>query len=263
MDLTGKVALVTGGASGIGAAVCRLLASRGARVVVADLDGDLANEISAKIGGIAVSIDVRQAADSVEAVRVAETEFGRLDIVHLNAGIGLGMPLDALDLDAYRRLMSINVDGVVYGLTAALPALQRAGGGAVIATSSLSGIAPYPGDALYAASKHAVVGLVRSAAEPLARQRVTINALCPGFTETPLVAPMVDSFRAAGFPMLGPDDVAGVVEQIIDGGGTGQAWVVQAGRAAEPYRFRGVPGASGDHGAQAPPDEVRTGEVFR
>lgn len=232
-------------------------------MVVADVDVDKAAEVAAEVSGTAVRCDVRQADDSLAAVAAAEHRYGRLDIVHLNAGIGTGLTLDALDVDAYRRLMAINVDGVVYGLAAAIPALRRAGRGTVVVTSSLSGLAPFPGDALYAASKHAVVGLVRSAAEGLSADGIRISAVCPGFTDTPLVGPFVGSFRSAGFPMLTADDVAAVVERIVDGEGSGEAWLVQPGRTAEPYKFRGVPGATGPGGAQPPPEEVRTGGVLR
>jgi NAD(P)-dependent dehydrogenase (short-subunit alcohol dehydrogenase family) len=167
---------------------------------------------------------------------------------------------DDFDVDRYHRLIGVNLDGVVYGIHAALPALRRAGGGAIVATSSLSGLTPFPGDVLYAASKHAVVGLVRSLAEPLAADGITIAALCPGFTDTPLVAPFAGGLLDAGFPLLEAEDVAAAALAAIDGGGSGEAWVVQPGRAGEPYRFRGVPGP-GEH--QAPPDAVRTGDAVR
>ncbi len=262
-DLSGAVALVTGGASGIGAAVCRRLSARGASVVVADIDVTVAEELAAEISGLAVRCDVTRPDDSVAAVASAEQAFGRLDVVHLNAGIGAGLVLDPLDVEAYRRVMAVNVDGVVFGLSAAVPALRRSGGGVVVATSSLSGLAAFPADALYAASKHAVVGLVRSAAESLAGDGIRIAALCPGFTDTPLVGPFVDSFRAAGFPMLTADDVAAALELVVDSDSTGEAWLVQPGLEPQPYRFRGVPGASTGSGSGQPlPDEVRTGSAL-
>jgi NAD(P)-dependent dehydrogenase (short-subunit alcohol dehydrogenase family) len=261
-DLHGATALITGGASGIGAAFARAVAVRGARVVLADLDETAGAAVAAELGGRFVRTDVRRPADLSAAVSLAEEVYGRLDVVHLNAGLATGgMTLgEDFDSDRYRLLMGVNLDGVVYGVHAALPALRRAGGGAIVATASLSGLTPFPGDALYAASKHAVVGLVRSLAEPLAADGITIAALCPGFTDTPLVAPLAGAFREAGFPLLDADAVAAAAVAAIDGGGSGEAWVVQPGRAAEPYRFRGVPGP-GEH--QAPPEGVRTGGAVR
>jgi NAD(P)-dependent dehydrogenase (short-subunit alcohol dehydrogenase family) len=259
-DLHGATALITGGASGIGAAFARAVVGRGAHVVLADLDEVGGQALADELGGRFVHTDVRRPEDLVAAVAVAEEAYGRLDVVHLNAGLATGgMTLgDDFDVDRYRLLVDVNLSGVVYGVHAALPALKRAGGGSIVATASLSGLTPFPGDVLYTASKHAVVGLVRSLAEPLAADGITISALCPGFTDTPLVAPFAGAFRAAGFPLLDADDVAAAALAAIDGGASGEAWVVQPGRAAEPYRFRGVPG-SGGH--EAPPEAVRTGDA--
>jgi NAD(P)-dependent dehydrogenase (short-subunit alcohol dehydrogenase family) len=259
LQLDGAVALVTGGSSGIGAASCRALAKRGARVVVADLDAEQGEPLAAELGGAFVPTDVSDLGQNRAAVEAAEAAFGRLDVVHLNAGLGTaGMPIgDAFDPARYRRLVGVNLDGVVYGVHAALPALRRAGGGAVLITASLSGLTPFPGDPLYAATKAAVVGLARSLAEPLAVDGVTITALCPGFTDTPLVAPMADAFRQAGFPLMTAEEVAAAGLAALDAGGTGEAWLVQPGRVAEPYRFRGVPAAAQPSGAhQAPPPTV-------
>lgn len=254
-DLVGAVAWVTGGASGIGEQVCRQLAAHGAHVVLSDVDGR-GSAVAQEIGGTYVETDVRDLAACRAAVAQAERAYGRLDLVHLNAGLASATTLDDFDVERYRRLMAVNLDGVVHGLVAALPALRRAGGGAVVATSSLSGLVPFPGDAFYTASKHAVVGLVRSAAESLAAEGIWLNAVCPGFTDTPLVAPAAERFRAAGFPLLDPSTVAETVVALLRGEQTGEAWFVQPGRAAAPYRFHGVPGpATG----QPPPEDVRTG----
>lgn len=244
MDLNGKSVLVTGGASGIGAATARRLAGAGAQVTVVDRDEAGAREVAAAVGGFAVAADVTDPDAVTAAVAAAEERFGRLDVVFLNAGITAGQSgIEDLDLDGYRRIMGVNVDHVVFGLTAAVPALRRAGGGHVIATSSLAGLTGMPGDALYTLSKHAVVGYVRSAAPTLAAENIRVNAVCPGFADTPLIAHARDQFD--GFPLLTAEDVADAVEGILDRAEPGECWFVQPGREPAPYGFRGVPGPKG------------------
>jgi NAD(P)-dependent dehydrogenase (short-subunit alcohol dehydrogenase family) len=164
IDFDGAVALVTGGANGIGAAAARRLAAHGARVVVADVD-ERDVEVATAIGGRFARCDVREQADNEAAVAAAVTAFGGLDVAFLNAGVSttsvrLGGP--AWDLAAYRRAFGINVDGVFFGVNAALPALRARGRGALVLTSSLAGLTAVPGDPIYAATKHAVVGLARA-----------------------------------------------------------------------------------------------------
>lgn len=250
---------MTGGGSGIGAAVCRSLAAGGAHVVVSDVDRRAGEAVASEVDGRFVRTDVRHTTENQAAVAVAEEEYGRLDLVHLNAGLGTGgMTLDAFDPATYRRLIDVNLDGVVYGVAAALPALRRAGGGAVVASASLSGLTAFPGDALYAASKAAVIGLVRALAEPMAADGITINAIAPGFTDTALVAPFAKVLADSNFPLLSAAEVADVVVRLLTAQGTGQVYVIQPGGVAVPYRFRGVPGPVG---GQAPPDDVRTGDA--
>ncbi|MGI5132522.1 SDR family oxidoreductase [Pseudonocardia sp. CA-107938] len=251
MDLSGKVALVTGGASGIGAASARRMADAGATVAVVDLDADAAALVAREVGGIALPGDVTDPATMPVAVAAVEEQFGHLDVVFLNAGITAGQSgIEDLDLDGYRRIMGVNLDHVVFGLTAAVPALRRTGGGRVIATSSLAGLTGMPGDALYTATKHAVVGYVRAAAPVLAGDGIVVTALCPGFTDTPLIAAAAGSFRDAGFPLLTVDDIADAVTAILERGAPGECWYVQPGREPGPYGFRGVPGPKG---GAAPP----------
>lgn len=249
----GPVALVTGGAGGIGAALCGALAGRGYRVVVADLDETAAGAVADRVGGTAVGTDVTDPAASRAAVRRAVDEYGRLDMVALNAGVASGHagagPVDPV---GYRRIMGVNVDGVVYGLDAALPALRAGGGGTVIVTASLAGLAPMPTDPLYTLTKSAVLGYVRALAEPLAADRIRINALCPGFTDTAILGVARSDFTAAGFPLLTPADVATAFLAVLDGGSPGEAWIVQPGREAAPYKFRGVPGPLVEDGSTVP-----------
>jgi len=238
-----RVALITGGASGIGLAVARTLAADGVRVVIADRDEGSGQPAAAMIGGVFVRTDVSDPEEVRAAVDAASREDGRLDLVVLNAGITTGeTPIDRLDLDRYRMIMAVNVDGVVFGVQAALPALRRGGGGAIVVTASLSGLTPYPQDPVYSMTKHAVVGLTRSLADPLEEDAITINCVCPGFVSTALIDDYRERFRQEGLPLLTADEVAAGVLEAAASGQTGQAWVCQPGRPCQPYRFRGVPG---------------------
>lgn len=249
MDLHGRSALVTGGASGIGEATARRLAAAGVGVAVVDRDEVRATALVEQIGGLAVIADVTDPATMTGLVEQVEDHFGGLDIVFLNAGTTAGQSgIDDLDVEAYRRIMGVNVDHVVFGLAAAVPALRRAGGGTIIATSSLAGLVPMPGDPIYTLTKHAVVGYVRAVAPSLIGEHIRVNALCPGFADTPLIAHAKDQF--GDFPLLSADEVADAVEAILDRGEAGECWFVQPGREPAPYGFRGAPGPKG---AGAPP----------
>ncbi|MBW0115145.1 SDR family oxidoreductase [Pseudonocardia abyssalis] len=249
MDLNGKRALVTGGASGIGEAVARRLTAAGAKVAVVDRDEARATALVEEIGGLAVVADVTDAETITGLVGQVEEHFGGLDIVFLNAGTTSGQSgISDLDVEAYRRIMGVNVDHVVFGLAAAVPALRRAGGGTIIATSSLAGLVPMPGDPIYTLTKHAVVGYVRAVAPTLIGDGIRVAALCPGFADTPLIAQAKDQF--GDFPLLTADDVADGVDAILGRAEPGECWFVQPGREPAPYGFRGVPGPKG---AGAPP----------
>lgn len=244
--MTEQVALVTGGASGIGAAVARRLRKRGASVVVADID-PAGEQVADEVGGVYVRCDVSDPDDNRRAVAAAVDRFGGLDLAVLNAGVSSGMGMDGnFDPERYRRVMGVNLDGVVFGVVAALPALRERGGGDIVATASLAGIMPIPVDPLYAANKHAVVGLVRSLGPLYAAEGVRVNALCPAFTDTPLIAGLHEPLRAAGLPVMEVEEVVDAFEAVLDAGGTGECWFVQQGRQSEPFRFRNVPGPRTD-----------------
>jgi len=252
IDLDGAVALVTGGANGIGAAAARRLALRGARVVVADVD-ERGEDVAAAIGGRFARCDVREQADNEAAVAAAVTAFGGLDVAFLNAGVSttsvrLGGP--AWDLAAYRRAFGINVDGVFFGVNAALPALRARRRGALILTSSLAGLTAVPGDPIYAATKHAVVGLARALGPALAADHIAVNALCPGFADTAINEPVRHLIGAARIPLMTADEVADALLAILASDRTGEAWYVQPGRPAEPFAFRNVPGPRAPDGSQ-------------
>jgi NAD(P)-dependent dehydrogenase (short-subunit alcohol dehydrogenase family) len=240
-----RVVLVTGGATGIGAAVAARCAARGDHVVVADINESAGRRTAEGCGGLFVATDVSDPASVQVAVGEAERTYGRLDLAVLNAGIGLlEGPVETTPVDAYRRMVAINVDGVFFGLQAAVPALLRAGGGAIVATASLAGLVAVPPTPVYALTKHAVVGLVRSAGAQLAGRGITVAAVAPGFADTAIIATELEKFRAVDFPLLTADDVASVVLQAADGP-PAAVWPIQPGRSSEPYAFRGVPGPRG------------------
>ena len=236
----GRIALVTGAASGLGRATALALAAEGAVVACADL-ADV-GVVAAETGGIALRFDVSDLEANRTAVAETEELLGGLDVVHLNAGVATGCGVgDDFDLARYRRAMGANLDGVVFGVHAVLPALRRRGGGAIVATASLAGLTGVPYDPLYAANKHAVVGLVRSLAH-LAEEGITVNAVCPGFAESRIIDPIRDALRDSGVAIIPAEAVAGVVLDLLAGEASGQAVVVQPGREPLPFNFRGVPG---------------------
>ncbi|MFG1920542.1 SDR family oxidoreductase [Cryptosporangium sp. NPDC048952] len=248
-----KAAWVTGGASGIGAAVARRLSEQGYRVLVTDVDVTGGERVAAEIGGFFQRVDVREPGDSLAAVEAATHEFGGLDLAFLNAGVATGFGLEeGFSPEAYRRVMSINLDGVVYGAHAAIPALKARGGGDIVATASLAGLTATPFDPIYGANKAAVVGLVRALGPLYANENIRVNALCPSFAETAIITNVRDALLGAGVPLLDVSDVVAAFDSILAGSGTGEAWFVQVGRASEPFAFRNVPGPRTPAGDKAP-----------
>ncbi|MER5978443.1 SDR family NAD(P)-dependent oxidoreductase [Streptomyces sp. NPDC001857] len=241
--LHGKVAVVTGGASGLGRATALTLAKAGARVVVADLDERGGREVADLAGGHFTSCDVSDPDANRALVDFALEQCGGIDIAVLNAGVATGCGLgDDFDLARYRRAMGANLDGVVFGTHAVLPALRARGGGSIVATASLAGLTAVPLDPLYAANKHAVVGLARSLGPALAPENVRFNAVCPGFAESRIIDPLRDMLSGQGLPIIPAEVVADTVLRIVSGDGTGECWFIQPGREPEPFRFRTVPG---------------------
>ncbi len=243
--MKGKRALITGGASGIGLATARRLAAEGANVVVvdiADAEGELIDFIRA---------DVSNSSEMAAAFEKAAP----IDIAYMNAGISGGVSeIDELTDDEYHRILGINVNGVVFGIREAVKQMKKTGGGSIVATASIAGLNAYPPDPVYGLTKHAVVGIVRALGPLLQPHNITINAICPGIVETPLVGEGAGRLKELGFPLIQPEEVAEAVVRAINGGGTGEAWVVQPGREPLVYKFRGVPGprVEGAEGREPP-----------
>ncbi|HEY1988901.1 MAG TPA: SDR family oxidoreductase [Acidimicrobiales bacterium] len=256
--LSGKVAVVTGGASGIGLASATRLAAEGATVAVVDLDGTGAGQVAGKLGGLAVQADVSQPDAWTGIVAEVTEKLRGIDLAHLNAGVTTGeADITALTDAQYRRALGVNVDGVAFGIRALVPVMANRGGGSIVATASLAGLIGYSPDPIYALTKSAVVGLVRALAPQLAEQDITINAICPGLVDTPLIAGVRQLLQDSGFPMIEPSAVADAVIDCLAGEETGQAMVVQAGRPALSFRFARPPGprAEGAEG-KLPPEEL-------
>ena len=189
----GKVAIVTGAASGIGRALSAALVVRGASVVLADIDGEgaqqAADDLHAGPPGRAsgAALDVRDADAVHELVERTATDHGHLDLMFNNAGIGVGGEVADMTLAHFDRATDVNLRGVVNGVLAAYPVMVRQGRGHIVNTASLAGLLPGPGLAPYAMTKHAVVGLSTSLRVEAAHHGVRVSVICPGVIDTPLL----------------------------------------------------------------------------
>jgi NAD(P)-dependent dehydrogenase (short-subunit alcohol dehydrogenase family) len=208
-----RSALVTGGRSGIGAAVVAALEREGVAVEVLDV-----------VDGFDVS-DPR-----------AWEDVGPVDLACLNAGVVTGEgDISTVTDEQYRRILGVNVDGVVYGVRRMARVMEP--GGAIVVTASLAGLTTVYVDPIYGGTKHFLVGFVRSVAPQLAERGITINTVCPGIVDTPLIGETRDQVLAAGIEMLRPEDVAEAVVTAARDGSTGEAWVCLPGRPPERHTF--------------------------
>jgi NAD(P)-dependent dehydrogenase (short-subunit alcohol dehydrogenase family) len=221
-----KVALVTGGAAGIGAELARQLTGAGAAVVIADIDGASARRLADELGKSGVRVracraDVTHFADVEQAVDTAVSDFGRLDLMFNNAGVGLAGELRDLELADWKPLVDVNLWGVVHGVHAALPVMLRQGSGQIVNIASAAGLVPRPGLVPYATTKHAVVGLSTSLRSEVEDLGIRVNVVCPFNVATSIYKP--SSFRnidgealLAAVP-LKQQPVAECVEEILRG----------------------------------------------
>ena len=222
-DLTGRVGLVTGGASGIGAATVRLLVARGARVVIADRDVAAGEGLAAELGGPEVArfvaTDVTDPDQVAAMVDAAVEGFGGLDLAVNNAGTsGTYTALTDHTLADWERTVSINLTGVFLCLRAEVPALLARGGGAIVNTASGAGLMGFAHLPAYVASKHGVVGLTKSVALEYARKGIRVNVVCPGSVRTPMPAGFVggDEDALEGMGKMSPIGRLGTPAEIAE-----------------------------------------------
>jgi NAD(P)-dependent dehydrogenase (short-subunit alcohol dehydrogenase family) len=222
VELRGAVALVTGGANGIGRALCRRFAAEGAAgVAVVDLERGAAEATAAELGGVGIGLaaDVGVEADVVEAVRATEARFGPIELLVANAGIGTNHGIDAAT-DEWQRVWDVNVMAHVFAARAVLPGMVARGRGYLVTTASAAGLLANIGDAAYTATKHAAVGLAEWLAITYGDAGIRVSCLCPQGVNTDLLRSAAGGDAGAAVTahgVLEPDDVAdAVVEALRD-----------------------------------------------
>jgi NAD(P)-dependent dehydrogenase (short-subunit alcohol dehydrogenase family) len=225
-EFADRTALVTGSASGIGLAVARRLGRSGANVVIADFNAEGAEQVAKSltdegIRAAAVRTDVTDPASVEAAVRFAEETFGDLRLAVNNAGVAATpTPIGEYDLDVWNRVVRTNLDGVFHSLRYELPAILRSGGdgenrGAIVNISSILGTVALAGSSAYVAAKHGVVGLTKTASLEYANQGIRINAVAPGFIDTPILS-QVDEPQRALLASLHPAGRMGKPEEVAE-----------------------------------------------
>lgn len=248
MKLKGRVALVTGGGSGIGRSTAQRLAAAGMRVCVLDIDADAAEAVATPLDGLPLACDVSDPEQVNRAFDSCCQVLGSVDLTFLNAGVTIRWSGDIGDLDLtdYRKSVGVNVDGVVFGAVAAVRAMRAggAGEGAIVATASLAGILPWHPDPIYSLGKHGVVGFMRAIAPNLAPEGIALHTICPGITETGALGNRRPLVERTGVPVMEPDAVSDAVLAAACSPieNTGSCWVVQHGKPPWAMQFADLPG---------------------
>lgn len=235
MNLVGRNALVTGGASGIGAAVAESLVAAGATVTIVDVNRDVLVATGKRLGVRAEELDVSSSAAWNDFIASHE----HFDLVHLNAGVTTHRdvldgprdpsqpPLINLTDAEYRRAVGVNVDGVVFGARAVIPGMCERRSGDIVVTASVAAFVPIPPDPVYGLTKYAVSGLVKSLSPRLAEFGVCISAICPGFVDTPLISERAREWIAElGMPLMGTRQVVDAVSTSLTKRVNGAHWIV-------------------------------------
>lgn len=219
MSFTSSVAIVTGGASGIGFAMAKELRRRGAHLVLVDVQEEPLARAAAELGAGSFVVDVRDMDAMREMARKTAELHGRIDLLFNNAGVAAAGEVKDTPLDEWYRIFDINVRGVVHGIEAVYPLMIQQGFGHIVNTASIAGLLPCPGMVAYSASKHAVVGISKGLRQEARRYGVKVSAVCPGFVRTAIV----DNIRTYGIrrekleqslPFADPDVCAA---EILDG----------------------------------------------
>ncbi|NML92678.1 MULTISPECIES: SDR family NAD(P)-dependent oxidoreductase [Novosphingobium] len=197
MRFKDKVAIATGGASGIGAAFVRRLHGEGASVMIADLDAEKGGALAAELGERAAfrQVDVSDPAAMAALAQATADTFGGIDVLFNNAGIGCFGETPDLDIEQWKRVIAINLDAVFYGSKAVIPFMRQRGGGAIVNTASASGMAADYAFTAYNAAKAGVINYTRCLAIDHARDGIRANAICPGPVDTPLLVTGVDAIQ--------------------------------------------------------------------